>query len=595
MLRKALVYLTTLCLLLTLAACGKPQGGIDRDTTRSTTSPQKPADTQEPLTPALAPTFAAMPQMAQEFAQVYRLGDTVALFAFITPGMDASRFELVCYDMAADAVLGTLNLGEKSMSLFPLDGNSFAVLDYNSKAYTVYDTACAVQSSVTLAFDSLIGSADKNGDRLLLSNVFGGEYYIYDLKTQGKTPVDTAVDMVNYTCVGNHKDAFLLHSYTDGLIAVTADGKKQIVSTSATGVQVAGTTYAAGVVGDYAVFHSLLGGDAVMAPVRGEAEMFCSADGNGILSHSQSEQGALYYYDLNRRTVTDHAVNGMVVDAALSATSAVAVVRTAFGQPLTFTYVELASLAAKSMDAAAYDQAVIDDLRPLPTVEGTAATIKETYGVTVIGEHDFFDVSPYGYAITAATAAQIASRTELLKDFLAFFPQGLFQEMSQKAPVVIVLCGDVGGTAGGMNTLIDGYNVTFLSVTGTDDYFCGVAAHELGHAMERGVSLADLDGWMAMQPAAVQAAYGNLNLTVEYTADDKGKTPVWFTDVYGRTNAMEDRATVFEEMYTAYVSGDTSTLNYDGLKQKVAYWSRMLRNNYACCKDAAFAWDGLFE
>ena len=46
---------------------------------------------------------------------------------------------------------------------------------------------------------------------------------------------------------------------------------------------------------------------------------------------------------------------------------------------------------------------------------------------------------------------------------------------------------------------------------------------------------------------------------MEYTADDKGKTPVWFTDVYGRTNAMEDRATVFEEMYTAYVSGDTST------------------------------------
>ena len=109
------------------------------------------------------------------------------------------------------------------------------------------------------------------------------------------------------------------------------------------------------------------------------------------------------------------------------------------------------------------------------------------------------------------------------------------------------------------------------------------------------MALAELDGWAKMQPAEVQAAYGNLYLTVEYTADDKGRTPVWFTDVYGRTNAMEDRATVFEEMYTAVTSGDASTLNYDGLKQKVAYWSRMLRETYACCADATFAWESLFE
>ena len=97
-----------------------------------------------------------------------------------------------------------------------------------------------------------------------------------------------------------------------------------------------------------------------------------------------------------------------------------------------------------------------------------------------------------------------------------------------------------------------------------------------------------------MQPAEVQRAYGNLSLTVEYTADDKGKTPVWFTDAYGRTNAMEDRATVFEDMYEAWVTGDLTALNYDGLKQKVAFWSHMMRNNFACCADAVFPWDGWF-
>lgn len=594
MLRKLFSLLTVLCLLLSLTACGGNPPVADNGGSTTTTT-TKPVDTKEPTTPAVAPTFAAMPQKAQEFAQVYRLGDTVALFVFITPGMDASLFDLVCYDMAADAVLGTLDLGEKSMSLFPLDGSSFAILDYNSKVYTVYNTACVVQSAVTLAFDSFIGSADKNGNRLLLSDVFTGYYYVYDLTAHAATPVDTTVGVVDYTYVGNQKDAFLLCSYTDGLIAVATDGKKRAVNSAATTAQVAGATYTAGVVGDYAVFHSLLGGDGVMTPVRGEAETFADIDGNGLLSYSQSEQGELYYYDMNRRTVTTSAVSGQVVDAALSATSAVAVVRTAFGQPLTFAYVEFAALAAKGMDAAAYDKAVIDDLRPLPAVSGVAAEIQETYGVTVIGDVDFFDLSVFGYTAVPATADQIADRLDNVKDVLSFFPEGIFKEIGQKTPVVIVLCEELGNAAGGINTILDGYAVSYVSVTGNDAFFENVTAHEMAHAVERQMAHALLDGWVSMQPAEVQAAYGDLYLTVEYTADHKGETSVWFIDVYGRSEPIEDRATVFAAMYDAYAEGDSAALNYDGLKQKVAYWGRMLRETYACCADATFAWESLFE
>ena len=594
MLKKLFALLTALCLLLTLAACGGNPPAEDPGSGTTTTT-TKPVDTQEPLAPAIAPTFAAMPQMTQEMAQVYYLSDSVVLFAFITPGMDAAATVLVCYDMAADAVLGTLDLGEKAMSLFQLEGGSFAVLDYNSKVYTIYNTACAAQSAVTLAFDRLIGSADKNGNSLLLSDVFTGYYYVYDLTAHTATPVDTTVGVVDYTYVGNQKDAFLLRSYTDGLIAVATDGKKQAVNSAATTAQVAGATYTAGVVGDYAVFHSLLGGDGVMTPVRGEAETFADADGNGLLSYSQSEQGELYYYDMNRRTVTASAVSGQVVDAALSATSAVAVVRTAFGQPLTFTYVEFAALAAESMDAAAYNSDTLADRRPLPEVSGTAAEIKDTYGVTVIGDVDFFDLSVFGYTAEPATAAQIADRTEKLKKVLDFFPEGVFKEIGAKTPVVVVLCRELGNAAAGINTVLDGYAVCYLSVTGNDAFFENTAAHEFAHAMERQMDYAVLDGWVSMQPAKVQAAYGNLSLTVEYTADDKGNTPVWFVSVYGRTEPIEDRATVFAAMYDAYAEGDTSALAYDGLQQKVAYWSRMLRGTYACCADTTFLWDTLFE
>jgi hypothetical protein len=429
----------------------------------------------------------------------------------------------------------------------------------------------------------------------LLSDVFTGYYYIYDLTDHTVAPVDTTVDAVGYTYVGNQKDAFLMHSYTDGLIAVSADGIKQAINSAATTAQVAGTTYTAGVVGDYAVFHSLLGGDGVMTPVRGEAETFADADGNGLLSYSQSEQGELYYYDMNRRTVTDSAVSGQVVDAALSATSAVAVVRTAFGQPLTFAYVEFAALTAESMDAATYDKVVIDDLRPLPQVSGTAAEIYDTYGVTVISDVDFFDLSVFGYTATPATADQIADRLDDVKDVLAFFPEGIFKEIGKKTPVVLVLCEGLGNNAGGINTVLDGYAVSYVSVTGNDAFFENTTAHEMAHAIERQMAYALLGGWISMQPAEVQAAYGNLSLTVEYTADDKGETPVWFVSVYGRTEPIEDRATVFAAMYDAYVEGDSAALDYDGLKQKVAYWSRMLRETYACCADATFAWESLLE
>lgn len=584
MCKKLFAFLTALCLLCTLAACDRKAPGDTSDTT---------AQNNTTTTASINPTFAAMPQKTQDFAQVYRLSDTVALFAFITPGMDASLTELVSYDLSADKLLGELDLGECWVSIFP-QKEGFALFDYNRNTYTVYDTACQQTSTISLTFDGAVGTAAQNGDRLILSDMRTGQYYIYDLSTHAVTPVDKTVSGAQFSCVGNHKDAFLLHSYTGGVIAVNANGKREPMNTVAASAQVVGGAYVAGLLGDYAVFYSLTGGDAVMCPVRGDSDSFCDAVGNGYLSSSGGDTKALHYYDLNRRTVTDAPTDGTVVDAALWGGVAVAVIDSVDKEALTYACVDFDSLTAVSMDAAAYNKAVIEDRRPLPTIGGVAAEIYDTYGITVIENVDIFDMTLYGYTITAATAEQVAKRTALLQEFLAFFPEGIFKELSQKAPVVIVLCDDLGGTAGGLNTLIDGYNVSFLSVRGSDDYFCGVAAHELGHALERGVALADLDGWANLQPAEVQAAYDNRNLTVEYTADDRGRTPVWFTDVYGRTNGMEDRATVFEEMYTVYATGDTSTLDYDGLRKKVDYWSYMLRNNFACCQDATFAWDSFF-
>ena len=586
--KKRIAMLIVLCLLCSFTACsGDPPTTDSSGITTNSTSTTAPA----PLVHST--TFDAMPQKTQNLAYVYCLSDTVVLFSFVTPGMDASCTELVSYDLSGDQLLGELDLGEGWVEIFPQE-DGFALFDHNCNSYTVYDSACQQISTVALRFDGTVGMAAQNGDRLIISDMRTGRYYIYDLSDHTVTPVDETVGGADFTWAGNQKDAFLLHSYADGVLAVAADGKCEPLNTVVASAQAIGGAYAAGVLGDYAVFYSLVGGDSVMSPVRGDAESFCDAMGNGYLSRSNGNTNALHYYDLNRRTVTDVPMDGVVIDAALLGSVAVAVLRPAESETLTYAFVDLSALAAESMDAAAYDKTVIEELRPLPVIDGVAAEIKETYGVTVIGDVDFFDLSVFGYTAVPGTEDQIVDRLDNIKNVLDFFPTGIFMEIGQKTPVVIVLCKELGNAAGGINTILDGYAVSYVSVTGNDAFFENVTAHELAHAVERQMAQDLLDGWVLMQPAEAQAAYGNLYLTVEYTADDKGRTPVWFIDTYGRTSSVEDRATVFAAMYDAYAENDNSALNYDGLKQKVAYWSHMLRETYACCADAAFVWDGLF-
>ena len=329
MLKKFLSLLTALCLMLTLAACGGTQ---DEDTAPD------------------APIFSAMPQPAGDMAEVYRISDTVALFAFITSGLDTAVTALACYDMATDTLLGTVNLGEGWIQLFPIEGG-FAVLDYLDKTYATYDTACARQSIVNLAFDSTIGSSNKNGDLLLLTDLFTGNYHLYDWRTHTSKSVDTAVNGLSFVCRGSYQDGFVLSSYQDGLVAIAINGTKNTLAATDESVHKANDLYAAGVVGDDVVFRSLTTGECWRAAVRGEGECFIAAQGDIFLSLTQEAKGKLCYYDLSRRTVAEYAVDGRVVSAALFGTTIVAVVRTADDRPMTFVCVDAASLTATAIGA----------------------------------------------------------------------------------------------------------------------------------------------------------------------------------------------------------------------------------------------------
>lgn len=476
---RLLVWLTVLGLLVTLAACGKTPAGKQPSGTTTTATPDTPDE------PALNPTFEAMPQKSQYMAEVYRVGDTAALTAFITPGMDSMLTELVSYDLATDAVLGELDLGERRLSIFPLE-DGFAVLDADAKTYTVYNTACKEQSSVTLTFDGVIGDANQNGDNLLLSDMRSGTYHIYHLSTNTVTLVNHTMSAVMASCVGNHKDGFVVQSYEDGLLIISPDGTVQSVRKVSDGIQVAGTAYVGGVAADYTLFHSLAGGESMMIPVRGDAEMFLCADGHRFLSVSDGEEhSVLHYYDMNRRTVIDYDATGYVSDAVLFGDGVLAAVHDDFVAPVTLIYVDFSDFPAEDMHASDYDADAVAGRRPLPQVSGVAAELKETYGVTVIGDVDFFDLSVFGYTATPTTADKITELLDDVEDVLAFFPEGIFKEISEKTPVVIVLCEELGNGAGGINTAMDGYNVSYVCATGNDAYIENTIAHELAHAIEQ--------------------------------------------------------------------------------------------------------------
>jgi hypothetical protein len=100
-----------------------------------------------------------------------------------------------------------------------------------------------------------------------------------------------------------------------------------------------------------------------------------------------------------------------------------------------------------------------------------------------------------------------------------------------------------------------------------------------------------LNGWTDLLPEYLRdTAYSedySDRYDLSYTPYNSDNTEIWFVDSYGRTNATEDRATIFQNLYSSFETGAIdSRIDYDNLKLKSRYYSVMLRNNFDCLKDA---------
>lgn len=597
------------CFLCLVLLCGCVSADFDSSTittgkdptliaTQPTTQTKTNLPTQLPtqsLPAALDPKFVNMPEMYSDFAEVY-LAEHFVIFAYIMLGMNDACIQLATYDLSTDTLLGQLDLGEGNFTILPME-DRFCVVDLNCASYRLYDSGCNLQEEALIpTVQAPLGFADLSGNTLLVSELMSGRLMLCDLAA-GTTVIST-LEPDTYTLVDRFDQGFLLQSYHLGLVQLGLDGNYTVLYSLAY-AEVAGSTYAAGIQGDYITMLPLQGGDAVMIPSGIYAEIFIDADGSCLLSRSQHDDkpDVLQYYDTASMMVSQVQVPGSVVDAVLFEHYALVIFRQAYGARLEYTVVDFSECDPKPVHSLAYDAGILSGREPLPAPTGSDEMLalieyyESEYGLRIIYEPDIFDVRPFGYTLIPCSEAQAFERALLLESLLKFMPNGLLKEIGEKWPVVIYLCEDIYPTAGGMHTILNGYNVIFLSVTGNDDYFLNVAAHEMCHALDIGMEQEVLTLWRQVMPENVQAAYGNLSLTVEFTPDDKGRTPVWFVDVYSRFTEREDRAVLFSRLFDAWLYDDDSILRYEGLRLKAGCWADMLRATYKSCQDYVFPWE----
>ena len=556
----------------------------------------KQSETPPDADAKLNPSFANLPEMSTDLASV-EIMDDVALFSFTISGMSDASTTLISYDLASDSILGELTFENDYICIYPHEEQTFAIVSHRDMTIGIYDKTCQ-EISMTPVADVVMGieAIAYQPNYLLFREVADGSVSIFNLKENKSY----ATDLKNgeyYWAAGIKNTSFLLSTDRQELLSLNTCGQSEFLY-SAYSAQIAAEDFVVGSYGAYNLFYPLSNDERFMVPTHDEGEIFRTAEGQAFLS---STYKGLIYYDLTQNLSIECSFDEMICDADLEDTYAIAISRTADTLALGYHFVDFSEQQGQPFERLTYDPYLFREMEPVPEPVGNAQTvaliqeIEETYGVRVVYEDYYFTFYDEAYTYQLVDEETAYKRLTELKEVLDFFPEGIFFEINESFPMILVLCQEITPSVGGVNTLINGYNVSFVDATYENLAFQGTVAHEFAHAMEHRIGWRSLQAWTELMPEEALAAYGDDSLVLDFTPYDSGNTPAWFVSVYGRTNAQEDRATVFEAMFNSYSNGDMFLLNPEGIQLKMKFWSQMLQDTYRCCKNTTFAWDSLIK
>ena len=362
-----------------------------------------------------------------------------------------------------------------------------------------------------------------------------------------------------------------------------------------------GKEYVFGNNGSYIVLLSTQKSDDKMINIDERQGYLIDAGDYGCVTADYADnKSQTVFYDIENSCFAQFSTEGMISCVEqISKNSAIVVTKNS-DNIFEYSLLDISKLKKNDLKTELLSQDAIDGVIEIPDYSGGAKTVELTgrlvddYGVRVMYGEDIFNTNDLGYEIAGTDEATAYDYMLKLEDYFNYYPKGMLKEAGLGRPLVIYLCDKIANNIAGLSAYTQGYNIIYMQVGGKDEYFFSSLTHEMGHALENGIDAELIAGWTELMPAEVIKAYGDGidGISVEYTPDDKGKTPVWFRDVYGRSNEKEDRATIFQGMYDSYVENDEGIFKYDGLKKKKDYWSYMLRETFESCEGVSeFNWD----
>lgn len=539
-------------------------------------------------------TFENMPEMSYDSVTTYVLED-VALFEFINPGLDSFSAEIVSYSLSQDKVLGQVNLGEGIFQISLLD-EGFAVADVTKNTVTYYDNSCSKTDSVTVFQNNMLHFAKLSADgKYVLAQNYESELLIFNRKTQ---KVSTLNKGKTFEKAEYYKGKFYLLGAGAGVVEPENNHYYSISDVVRTYGAVG--DYALGINGSYLACLSTKGDEHKMINIGEKPGYLIDTGDYGCVSVDNGDgKTVVMFYDINNSRVTEYSQEGNIISVKQISENLAIIVTKNTENVLKYKLLDLSDLKKSALKAEKLNQDALNGVEELPDYSGESKTVQLTkqlendYGVRVMYGEDIFNMSDLGFEIMGTDEDSAYNYMLKLGDYFDYYPKGLLKEAGLGRPLVLYLCDKIRNNVEGLSIYIGGYNVIYMQVGGKDEYFFSSLSHEMGHALENGIDAELIAGWTELMPAEVVKAYGDGidGISVEYTPDDKGRTPVWFRDVYGRSNEKEDRATVFQEMYDAYIRNDIGMLSYEGLKKKADYWVYMLTETYDSCKnETIFNW-----
>ncbi|MGM9636709.1 MAG: hypothetical protein ACI3YK_01845 [Eubacteriales bacterium] len=199
--------------------------------------------------------------------------------------------------------------------------------------------------------------------------------------------------------------------------------------------------------------------------------------------------------------------------------------------------------------------------------------IFDRFGVHVYYDEVSLTNLVYDYVCTPLDSPlQISEGLEDLYLYMSAYPEGFFEEVCVDgySRLEIYLCGTFIPTSGyGISTaaaiasvkddaIIMAFNLDYIDQMKTN------LAHELMHVMEHRIQeyaftidLPVLEYWESLNPEDFSYYFsyhdenGDEISNIRYTSwDYTGQTEVWFVDPYSTSYPIEDRARIFENLYT---------------------------------------------